>query len=607
MRNNLKKTLIVVPMILFLCMSYMGTIVKADDKISQTSMIESSSENITNANTASAQTNNTNTIDNKTSTISNTGVNTNQNSALNNSGITQKQENSEQSQSSGNVSKSGNSSAGSKEETALTQNVPGWKNINGKLYYVTKDGIVKATGWFQEEDENPDAKNDNEYYLDEDHSAVTGWKQIRKSWYYFDEAGVKQTGWKYIKYNWYYFDKDGEMQTGWIKANGNKYYFNDEGAMSIGKKYIDDKWYYFGATGILQTGFYINQGKLYYSETDGTMAVNEWVKTKSNKYYIKADSSVATGNAIIDNVAETFDSDGKYIGTGEIKDHLFVKYLSVGNADCAFIKLPSGETALIDTGTPESSQKVIDFLKEQNLKENDGKGVIDYIIITHAHSDHIGGLASILENFKVKKVYMPEIAKMKDWYSNIKVTKENQANVEMMKIDYNVYNDAVKAMKEKDLEFTNTKKGEFIDKDKILQFVESDKNFGPIGTPQIVADYWGINENSAIVFLNYGDLKELFTADMEWNSEKDFWKSDLLQGQTIDVLKVPHHGYDTSSTPDFVRYLKPIMGVISRDKGGNTKGIAYKNLVSNGVTIYETSAKDGISIYATPENWTVGN
>lgn len=572
MRNNFKKILIVVPIILFLCMSYMGTIVRAEDKTSQTSITEGNNQNEKNTNAANSQAN-----DVQTSNVNNDNTN-----------------------------KTENSSSVNKEELKLTDDI-GWKSIDGKLYYITKDGILKKTGWFKEKDENHNNTNDNEYYLNEDYSASIGWKEISDSWYYFDETGVKQTGWKYIKYSWYYFDKNGVMEIGWVKENGNKYYFDDEGVMSIGKKYIDDKWYFFGPSGILQTGFYYYQGKLYYSSSAGIMGTNQWIKTKSNKYYIKADSSVATGYAIIDNVAERFEDDGKYIGSTEMKDHLFIKYLSVGNADCAFIKLPNGETALIDTGTPETSQKVIDFLKSQNLKEENGIGVIDYIIITHGHSDHIGGLASVLENFKVKKVYMPDIAKMKDWYSSIEVTEENAANVEMMKIDYNVYENAVKVMKDKKIEFTNTRKSEFIDKEKILEFVQSDKNFGPIGTPKIVADYWGLNENSAIVYLNYGDLQGLFTADMEWNSEKDFWKNDLLEGQKIDVLKVPHHGYDTSSTPDFIRYLKPTMGVISRDKDGSTKSIAYKNLVSNGVTIYETSAEDGISIYATPENWTVGN
>ena len=202
---------------------------------------------------------------------------------------------------------------------------------------------------------------------------------------------------------------------------------------------------------------------------------------------------------------------------------------------------------------------------------------------------------------------MPDIAIMKDWYSDVKVTKENASSVEMLKTEYKIYQDAVQAMKDKDMKFTNTKKGEFIDKDKILQFVQSDKNFGPIGSEQITANYWGINENSAIVYLNYGDLQALFTADMEWNSEKDFWVNNVLDGKNVDVLKVPHHGNDTSSTVDFIRYVKPDIGIISRSEESIEKNIAYSNLISNGVSLYETSVKDGISIYATPQNWTVHN
>ncbi|EKQ50555.1 MULTISPECIES: MBL fold metallo-hydrolase [unclassified Clostridium] len=576
MQNNFKKVFLIVPMILFLCISFMGTIAKAEDKVNQSTVVEDNNKDVTNSSS--------NNLDTKS------GVATSPNSSgtnlpktVSNTGL-------------------GNNAAG----VSLVEKLPAWENVHGKLYYVTKDGVLKKTGWFKEKDENPNAANENEYYLDKDYSAVTGWKQIDKLWYYFDEAGVKQTGWKYINYNWYHLDKDGIMQTGWFKENGYKYYSNDEGIMSVGKKYIGNNWYFFGSSGILQTGFYFNEGRLYYSDESGIMIADQWVKTKNNKYYVKADSSLATGYAIIDNEAENFDSSGKYIGPAEMKDYLFIKHLNVGRADCAFIKLPNGETALIDTGTPETSRQVVNFLKNQKLKEEDGKGIIDYIVITHGHSDHIGGLASILENFKVKKVYMPDNAKMKDWYSYITVTKENAADVQMMKKDYEVYNDAAKAMKESNMEFTNTKKDDFIDKDKILQFVESDKNFGPIGSSKAAGDYWGINENSAIVYLNYGDLQELFTADMEWNSEKDFWQNDLLKGRKVDVLKVPHHGFDTSSTSDFINYLKPAIGVISRAKEDIEKGSAYNNLISNGVSIYETSEKDGVSIYATQENWTLG-
>lgn len=607
MYKRVKRTLMIIPMMLFLCFSFLGIKSYAVDNVDK-----SSSSSTTNA----SDTTTTKTEDTPVYEI-NTG-NTSANS-------TSTQENSTSSKSGSNSTKNANSEAQVKKDpvtgdTQTTQNdstkqttdnveketLPAWKNMNGKLYYVTKDGIVKKTGWFKEKDVNSDAKNDNEYYLGDDFAAIIGWKEIDGSWYYFDESGIKQTGWKVINYNWYFLDKDGIMETGWIKNDGNTYYLNSEGIMSLGKKYIDDKWYFFGNDGILEKGMYIYNGKIYCSDNNGVMVANQWIETRKYKYYVKADSALATGDAIIDGKMEKFDDEGRYQGEGEMTNHLYVKYLSVGNADCAFIKLPDGETALIDTGDTSTADDVVNFLNDQDLKEEDGKPVIDYIVITHGHSDHIGGLSTIINKFKVKKVYMPEIADMKDWYSNLKVTSENASSVELMKHDYEVYTDAINAMKKKDMDFINTVKGQYIDNNKILQFVQSDKNFGGIGADKETQYYWGINENSAIIYLNYGDFQSLFAADMEWNSEKDFWTNNLLEGKHVDVLKVPHHGHDTSSTSDFIAYVKPTMGVISRDKDSIEKGTAYNNLLKNGVTIYETSDREnGIGIYANQQNWTV--
>ena len=550
MQNKIKKIVVIFPMVFLLCMSFIGINAKAADEVDKQDSIVTTSTESTGSTTSTETTN---------------------------------------------------------EQTVVQETLPAWKNIDGKLYYVTKDGISEETGWFEEKDENPNADNDNQYYLDKNHAATIGWKQFGDSWYYFNEAGIKQTGWQLINNNLYHLDKKGLMEKGWIEDDGKKYYLNDDGVIAQGKKYIEDNWYFFGTTGILQTGIYDYKGKNYYSNKDGIMGTNEWIKTTKYKYYVKADSSLATGNAIIDGVMEKFDSNSRYIGNGQMEDHLFIKYLNVGDADCAFIKLPSGETVLIDTGDVTTSEKVVNFLNEQDLKKEDGKGIIDYIIVTHAHSDHIGGLASILDNFDVKKVYIPNIAIMKDWYSDVKVTSENAASIDMMKVDYDVYNDAVKAMKDKNIKFTNTKNGEYIDKNKILQFVQSDRDFGGIGSEKISEYYWGLNDNSAVVYLNYGELQALFTGDMEWSSEKYFWTNNLLNGRDVDVLKVPHHGRDTSSTGDFISYLKPDIGIISRSEESVEKNDAYNNLISNGVSPYETSAKDGISIYATPENWTVQN
>jgi competence protein ComEC len=491
----------------------------------------------------------------------------------------------------------------SEEEVAQYQ----WLKVHDKLFYYVNGKPYNQPGWFNEHDVNPEADENKLYYIEDDGTVAVGWKQFADKWYYFDENGVMLTGWQQINNAWYYLNKYGEMKQGWIEENGDKYYLYDSGNMAIGKKYIDGNWYRFGQSGKLLIGRYYNNGKIFYSNKDGVMVSDKWISINGNDYYVKTDSSLAVGETIINNKLEVFDETGKHIETKDLgKDYLFVKQLDVGDADCAFIRLPNGETVLIDTGTPESSEKLVNFLKEQNLKKSDDKYVIDNVIITHGHSDHIGGLKAVLENFEVNKVYLPTIARMQNWAAGVKETEENKEQLEMLRYDYDVYKDAVNAMNENDMEFTPTVKGEYIDSENILQFVQSDYSFGPVGPDKLTADYWGINDNSAIVYLNHGDFQMLFTGDMEWTSERQFIYNNLLGGREVDVLKVGHHGNDTSSTGNFIAYVKAPIGIISRAKESVTENRAYKDLINGGVSIYETSSNDGVSIYATKENWTFG-
>lgn len=387
-------------------------------------------------------------------------------------------------------------------------------------------------------------------------------------------------------------------------------------SFTLTKTFINNRWYCFDENGKLQTEIYEHNNKKYYSTKDGVMVANQWITIDNKKYYVKADSSLAVGNIIINGTMESFNDSGEYKGIGKMTDYLFIKFLNIGNADCAYIKLPSGEKVLIDTGDSKNSAKVVSFLKEQDLKNYNGKPLIDYIILTHPHGDHMGGLITILDNFNVKKVYLPNIPETKDWYAGMDLTKETSYIIESLKQDYDMYKDIVDYINKNKINTETISKNQFIDENNILQFIQSDKEFEPKPIRgESLIDYW--NDRSAIIYLNYGDLKVLFTGDMEWRSEKDFTENKLLKGSEVDVLKVPHHGYDTSSTIDFLRYVKPSFGVISRSaeninvdplKYKNIdENYAYNNLISTGVRIYETSVKDGVSIYATKENWNLEN
>lgn len=512
----------------------------------------------------------------------------------------------------------------------------GWKTINNKKYYIVNNKILENTGWFSEKDVNPnisskDKNSDNKYYLDSDFSAVVGWKEIKGNWYYFNSDGIMQKGWIWDT-NWYHTNDDGVMQKGWQTIDGHTYYLNQYGQMVIHKKLIDNKWYFFNDKGELQKGFYYYNGKLYYSDDSGIMVANEWISTKKHKYYIKADSSVAVGDLYLNGTMEKFNSNGFYEGPNKNdKNYLFVRHLSVGNADAAFIRLPSGETVLIDTGDTTTSETLIDFLNSQNLKTDffqannneetsnsgqadqsntrkasNGKGVIDYVVLTHPHSDHIGGMIDLMKNFNIGKILVPKYFDMKDFASDTNDTTSSAKEKEIMKHDYDVYKETMDAIKKSGIPLVTANPNSYIDSENILQFLHVDKDYPSFEASRPYEEYTLLNNNSAIVYLNYEDFQELFTADIEWGAENDFFTRKALNGKPVDVLKVPHHGNATSSSYGFIGYVNPLIGIISRAKESiDTKNAAYDVLTTCGVSLYETSSNNGVSVYATKDNWNV--
>ena len=97
----------------------------------------------------------------------------------------------------------------------------------------------------------------------------------------------------------------------------------------------------------------------------------------------------------------------------EEKSTLQITYLDVGQGDCTFIQLPNGETMLIDAGNHKDGQSIIQYIQSQDTE------VLDYVIATHPHADHIGGMAEVIRAFDVKNVYMPKKSHSSATFENL--------------------------------------------------------------------------------------------------------------------------------------------------------------------------------------------
>lgn len=209
---------------------------------------------------------------------------------------------------------------------------------------------------------------------------------------------------------------------------------------------------------------------------------------------------------------------------------LTVHFLDVGQADCALVER-SGQYLLIDGGNREDSQLVVSFLEQQGVEELEG------VVCTHAHEDHVGGLPGVLAVYPAKAVYAP--------------TKTYASKV---------FDDFLYYTDQQGLEITIPEPGDEIPMEGLdIQVL------GP------VKSYAETNDTSLVLRIAFGETVFLFTGDMEVAAEDDlldYWDSqpDLLKA---DVLKVGHHGSDTSTGYRFLRQVAPEYGIISVGEGNS--------------------------------------
>lgn len=250
------------------------------------------------------------------------------------------------------------------------------------------------------------------------------------------------------------------------------------------------------------------------------------------------DVTVYTGNTCISKIPKD--------------NYLRVYCLDVGQGDSILV-VNNNQTMLIDASTNEMGSTVVQYLKDLGISK------IDYLIGTHPHEDHIGGLDNVIRNFEIGKIYMPKKS------SNTKT-----------------FEDVLDTVAEKNLKISTPSIGDVFNVGDANCEIMSIKN-----------DAKDTNECSIVIQMEFDGVKYLFTGDAEYSVE------NARAWDEIDVLKVGHHGSKSSTTKSFLEQTKPKVALISVGKD-NTYGHPTKDVLKRlndiGSRIYRTDEDETILI-----------
>jgi len=199
---------------------------------------------------------------------------------------------------------------------------------------------------------------------------------------------------------------------------------------------------------------------------------------------------------------------------------LVVHFLDVGQADSIFIQLPNGENMLIDGGEAKNASSILIYLRSL------GVTTIDYLVATHPHADHIGGLPDIINAMDVLNIFMPRVSHTTQTFERLLTSIQNKG----LQIDQAIAGVNILLLPELEV--------------------------GIIGPMR--EDYRDLNDHSAVIKIIFGSTSFLFMGDAEGTSE-----GHITTDVSADVLKVGHHGSKTSTSAAFLRRVAPSYAVIS--------------------------------------------
>lgn len=239
-------------------------------------------------------------------------------------------------------------------------------------------------------------------------------------------------------------------------------------------------------------------------------------------------------------------------------DGLYVHYIDVGQGDSELICC-GGEYMLVDAGVPEAGETVVKYLEELGVEK------LAYVVCTHGHADHCGGLDEVVKAFEVETVFTSPYAG-----------------------DGGSYEYFVSAAEERGLALEAPDEG--------VHYRLGEASFEFIGP---LSDHEDLNDDSLVFRLEYGDTSFLFTGDMTSTGEKELIESGAELKS--DVLKVGHHGSRGASCYQFLYEVEPQIAVISCETD-NEYGHPHEETLSRledaDATIYRTDLEGSVVIFS---------
>ena len=264
-------------------------------------------------------------------------------------------------------------------------------------------------------------------------------------------------------------------------------------------------------------------------------------------------------------------------------NHLEVTFLDVGQGDACFIKFPNGESMLVDGGDAtkdwdQGKNTIVPFLKFNDISR------IKYVVASHAHNDHIGGLTEILNTVSVDTLVIS---------SYEFTTKKYKEMIEICEIK----NVPIRYVEKGDLLYPDSSCRVYV-LHPSDEFVKEN-------------DFSGAecNNSSIVMKIQYGENGILLTGDAEKKAEKEYTEyADFLE---CEIIKIGHHGSRTSSTQNMLNYVNPMVGVISvaeRNKFRHPSPVTINKLRDNNIKSFLTSTNGAVKFQISPDkikliNW----